>query len=184
MGWGLLINGDVTSVGDGIMACAILLPAGAVYFSILLHPVRLSKIYYICPMTQQERLDYVRHSYLLRIVLHMFFFICGLVILIPVSHFHAASFLLLFLNDLMVSALIPPEAQDETGVVYMVLLMPCYLILNLAQLVVLSDGESHLLALAVSYAVFFLLEVPMFVGYGKHIRRQLDAAASYERRNR
>jgi hypothetical protein len=84
----------------------------------------------------------------------------------------------------MVSALIPPEAQDETGVVYMVLLMPCYLILNLAQLVVLSDGESHLLALAVSYAVFFLLEVPMFVGYGKHIRRQLDAAASYERINR
>jgi hypothetical protein len=50
--------------------------------------------------------------------------------------------------------------------------------------VVLSDGESHLLALAVSYAVFFLLEVPMFVGYGKHIRRQLDAAASYERGNR
>jgi hypothetical protein len=163
------------------MESAVLIPMVIVYFSILLHPTRLSKMHYLCPMTRQERLDYVKRSYVFRIVVHMIFFLCGLAVLLSVSYFHAGSVLLLVLNDLMLSMLVPPDEQDENGWIYMIVLIPCYLVLNQSQLVVLSDAESHWIAQAVSYAVFLLLELPVFLGYRKHIKKQLAAAADYEK---
>jgi hypothetical protein len=172
---------DESSVEDIVMECALLLPVSVVYFSILLHPIRLSKMHYLCPMTRQERLDYVKRSYVFRIVVHMIFFLCGLAVLLSVSYFHVGSVLLLVLNDLMLSMLVPPDEQDENGWVYMIVLTPCYLVLNLSQLVVLSDAENHWIAQAVSYAVFLLLELPVFLGYRGRIKRQLAAAADYEK---
>jgi hypothetical protein len=134
-------------------------------------------------MTRQERLTYVRHSYFVQSAAHMTIFLCGLavlVVLVPVSNVHILSFLLLFLDDLLVSVLVLPGEQDDTGWIYTVALPIGYLFLNMVQLVVLSDDKSHWFALAASYAVFLLVEVPMFIGYMKHIRRQLADVGSYE----
>jgi hypothetical protein len=178
---GAVAEVDESAVKNIAMESAVLLPMVIVYFSILLHPTRLSKMHYLCPMTRQERLDYVKRSYVFRIVVHMIFFLCGLAVLLPVSYFHAGSVFLLLLNDLLLSMLVPPDEQDENGWIYMIVLIPCYLSLNQSQLVVLSDAESHWIAQAVSYAVFLLLELPVFWGYRRHIKRQLAAAADYEK---
>jgi hypothetical protein len=54
---GSVIEGrDESSVEDIVMECALLLPVSVVYFSILLHPIRLSKMHYLCPMTRQQRI--------------------------------------------------------------------------------------------------------------------------------
>jgi hypothetical protein len=180
---GLGLAGEDNTASDVIMECALLIPMAVVYYSILLHPLRLPKMYYLCPMTRQERLTYVRHSYLVQSAVHMILFLCGLavlVVLVPVSHVHILSFLLLFLDDLLVSVLVLPGEQDDTGWIYTVALPIGYLFLNMVQLVVLSDDKSHWFALAASYAVFLLVEVPMFIGYMKHIRRQLADVGSYE----
>jgi hypothetical protein len=172
---GIGLAGEDNTASDLIMECALLIPMAVVYYSILLHPLRLPKMYYLCPMTRQERLTYVRHSYFVQSAAHMLLFLCGLVVLV-----HILSFLLLFLDDLLVSVLVLPGEQDDTGWIYTVALPIGYLFLNMVQLVVLSDDKSHWFALAASYAVFLLVEVPMFIGYMKHIRRQLADVGSYE----
>jgi cytosine/uracil/thiamine/allantoin permease len=109
----------------------------------------------------------------------MLILLCGMAVLVQNGSFHAAAVLLMLLNNLILSALIPIGKNETLGELCLVLLLSCNLIVDFAQLTILFDDAPHQIAQVMSYVIFFCLEVPLLVGCLKHIKRELASAADY-----
>lgn len=54
------------------------------------------------------------------------------------------------------------------------------MITDLAQLALISDTQSQPVIQIILYAVFFLIELPLYIGIFKYTRKELQAAAVFE----
>lgn len=177
---------------DYIIFLAIYLPLLFILYSMKLHPVRLHKMMYLCPMEVSVRKMYVRNSYFFRIFVQMSVAMIGIAILIPFSHCGMISAAEILLNDLIMSILIPSvKKKDENlgnidkEMVYRMVMILMPLFLNLGQWVVISDREfhdkeSHVIFKLVNAGCLVLILLPLFVKYWKYVKDELAAAVYYE----
>lgn len=177
---------------DYIIFFTIYLPVLFILFSMKLHPVRLHKMMYLCPMGAAVRTVYVRNSYFFRIFIQMSVAMIGIAILIPFSHCGMISAAEILLNDLIMSILIPSvKKKDENlgnidkEMVYRIVMILMPLFLNLGQWVVISDREfhdkeSHVIFKLVNAGCLVLILLPLFVKYWKYVKDELAAAVYYE----
>lgn len=174
-----IFHGEENFSRGDILFLVLLLAFMLVTFSILTHPVRLSKMYYLCPMTKEGRLRYVRNSYLFRIAIHMVLLLICYIMISLFMRFHPLYFLLFFINSLIYSSLILVDNTLESGSVYVLLLMPDSLFSALIELAACEEEtlfNFYFIALIITTTIGCFL----MLGFIKHIRRELNAAAYYD----
>lgn len=197
--WGIILYPVVLFVihtglyqNDYIIFLAIYLPMLFILFSMKLHPVRLHKMMYLCPMEVSARTAYVSNSYFFRIFVQMIVTIIGIAVLIPFSHCGMISVAEILLNNLVMSILIPPVKKMDVDsenfdkeMVYQTVMILMPLFLNLGQWVVISDREfhdreTHVIFKVVNAGCLVLILLPLFIKYWKYVKNELAAAVYYE----
>lgn len=166
-----------TLAQDLAMGATLFIPMLFVYLSILLHPFKLTKMQYLCPMNRTERAKFIKASYLFRIILHNVILDLGLGILALISHFEAVPFIYLLLTNFFIST-ITCEYTKNTYL-QLIVLLPTHIITSASQLVTLSDNEPHRLLCIVSISVLLLIELPLTLNIRKYRLIAMKAAESY-----
>lgn len=127
-----------------------------------------------------ERARSVRLTYYFRVGIHMIIFLMGLLLLFSVGFFHWESLLFLLLNDFMLSTIVPIYGINGKAAFQLVVLLIAIMLTNMAQLVVISGPEPHRTVQIILYAIFFLIELPLFIGFSQYIKKELCAARNFE----
>lgn len=182
-----IVTGLFSEVKDAVMFAAVLIPIVYGYFDALIHPIRLDKQLYLCPMNKEERRILIRNTYRFRITFCMLLALLGTMILIVVSNFKPVSLAIILINDFLLFSEIVPRSNQVNGdwrqmaeTVQQVFLITIAFLMNIIQLVTLSDTEPHTLLTIVTILVVLLIEIPIAVNYRKYVVEELEKAASYE----
>ncbi len=174
------IAGENFQLTDALLSIGTFLPICIVMISVMEHPIRLRKMRYLCPQTEEERARSVRRTYYFRVGIHMIIFLLGLLLLFSVGFFHWESLVFLLLNDFMLSTIVPVNGINGKAVFQQVVLLIAIMLTNMAQLVVISGPEPHRTVQIILYAILFLIELPLFIGFSKYIKEELRAAKNFE----
>ena len=174
------IAGENFQLTDALLSIGMFLPICIVMVSVMEHPIRLRKMRYLCPQTEGERARSVRLTYYFRVGIHMIIFLMGLLLLFSVGFFHWESLVFLLLNDFMLSTIVPIYGINGKAAFQLVVLLIAIMLTNMAQLVVISGTEPHRTVQIILYAIFFLIELPLFIGFSQYIKKELCAARNFE----
>ena len=174
------IAGENFQLTDALLSIGMFLPICIVMVSVMEHPIRLRKMRYLCPQTEGERARSVRLTYYFRVGIHMIIFLMGLLLLFSVGFFHWESLVFLLLNDFMLSTIVPIYGINGKAAFQLVVLLIAIMLTNMAQLVVISGPEPHRTVQIILYAIFFLIELPLFIGFSQYIKKELCVAKNFE----
>ena len=176
-----VIWGDVSvNVMDIVMILSFFIPIQFVWFSVLLHPVRRGKMFYLLPMNSEKRGHMVKEDYLFQVSVHMFILLMGNAVIFTVGCFNIGSFVFMLLNAIIMSSFINIEERGGKAYIMQQVLLPICIFTNMAQLVVISDEELHMELQLVLYGIFFLVELPLFIQVVKYTLHRLNEASEYK----
>lgn len=158
-----------------------------ILYSIYMHPVRLRKMMYLCPMESDRRRRYIRCSYYFGITVRMVVAAIGTGILMALYHCDVIAITEILLNDLAMSLLIPSGKKPEDGygafpkeMVCMSFMIGTSMLCNLISALVIADGEPHRTLEIVIFACIVLIQGPLVFRYRKYVRSELEGAVYYE----
>lgn len=167
-----------------IICVAIFLPMLLTYLSIHIHPLKLGKMMYLCPMKPEERKEYIYGSYYFRIGFHMAIAILGLCIAFPMSYCDIFSSLQILLNHAMTAVLVSSVQKKENESsdlnVIGIFIVSIALISNIVEYGVIMDAEPDIAIKAGLFIVFCLIQIPLETAYVKHIKKELRNSVFYE----
>lgn len=175
-------NVGATRNNEWVYILAICIPVIFVYISAMIHPIKLDKMYYICPMSLKERKNYIIKSYMFRIFFHMLMFIPGIVVIMSMSKFRILSYIVIITNDFLISTLIPVRKVDsDKEMMCLMFLTEAMFFLNLSELVILTDKtDSHMIAQVVLICLLVFIVIPIYTIFYKYIKSELEKAAVYK----
>lgn len=158
-----------------------------ILFSVYMHPVRLCKMMYLCPMEADRRSRYIRSSYWFRIALRMFVAVIGAGILMLLYDGNVIAATEILLNDLVLSMLIPSEKKSDAGygiihkeTVCMICMIAVSMLSNFIQALAIADGEDDMVIDSIIFVCIVFIQLPLTVKYWKYVRDELEAAVYYE----
>lgn len=171
---------------DGIVFLAIYLPMLYILCSFYLHPVRLCKMMYLCPMGADRRRAYIRYSYWFRVVVHMAAAVAGMVLLMAYARCDGITAAEIIGSDFVLSILIPPKKRDECygSIDKETICLSCMIAFSILSgfglMVVVSDKEPHSVLQLVILAVLVVIQLPLTLRYLRYVKSELEAAVYYE----
>lgn len=181
--WFLMLGGGRE---DGIVFLMIYLPVLFIFFSFSMHPVRLHKMMYLCPMRADRRRAYIRYSYFFRIALQMAVAFAGTLLLMIYAHCSIISVAEILLSDFVLSILIPLKKKTDECygnfdrvTVYLSCMITISVLSDFGQMVIVSDKEPHVI-LQIIMVCFVVIQLPLMIRYRKYVKRELEAAVYYE----
>ena len=174
---------------DALIFCAVFLPMLFSYLSIYMHPLRPTKIMYLCPMHPEERKKYIYGTYFFRIGFQMLIAILGICISVLYSYCDIFSAIQILLNHFMAAIIIVPVGETDSrnnsinvkGRISREIIIITALISNLIQYGIIMDSYPDMLLKLILFIVFCLIQVPLGITYGKYIGKELQTAIYYER---
>lgn len=169
---------NVTAAGN-ITMLGYYVPVAIVYLSIFIHPVSLRKMYYVCPLTPDEREKLVRDSYIFRIVLHMLILTFGNIFIMTVTRFSIPVFIYVTINALITSTILPYGNKDGLSAYVIALFVIC-VVTNSWQFDILMSSFTPIIEERFLYSIMVLIEFPVCIGYARQVKRKLKSAAVYE----
>ena len=165
----------------------VYLPMLYILFSVYMHPVRLCKMMYLCPMEADRRRQYIRSSYCFRIALRMSVAVIGAGILMMSYDCDVIAVTEILLNDLVLSMLIPPgrKSEDRAGIfhketVCMICMIVVSMLSNFVQALAAADGEAGRVIDIIIFACIVFIQIPLSAMYWKYVRDELERAVHYE----
>lgn len=158
-----------------------------ILYSVYMHPVRLRKMMYLCPMEASRRRQYIRCSYDFSIVVRMSVAVIGAGVLTAVYDCDVIAVVEILLNDLALSLLIPTGRRTDGGygtfsreTVCMCFMIGVSMLCNLIAALVISDGEPHrTLDIIIAVCIVFI-QIPLVLWYRKYVHGELEKAVYYE----
>lgn len=167
----------------------ILLPMGLLCVDALFHSPALNKMMYLCPMSRDERKQYIYNLYYFGVAIRMLIFLMGVCIIIPFSHCDIFSAVLILLNDSLIAILVSCEKKREGDVVNKEIvlqtwLMASALISNIVETAVVADELPDFIVKLALLGIFVIVQLPMAVKYGRYVKQRLNDAVYYETRQR
>ena len=154
------------------------------YYSICIHPLKLGKMMYLCPMNPEERKEYIYGSYYFRIGFHMVIVLLGLCIAVPLSYCDIFSSLQILLNHAMTVVLVTSVQKKENERsdlnVIGIFIVITALISNIVEYGIIMDAEPDIAIKVSLFIVFCLIQVPLEIAYVKHIKKELRNSVFYE----
>ena len=184
---------------DTVLFFAYIVPVIFIWLSIMVHPVRLPKMMYLCPMDRKERTEYVYNSFRFRIIFSMMIALVGIGELILFFGFDGIAISALFINDLIFCMLIPSAAVSERNgrsedkvnnwatedikTILESFITMLGVFSSMAFTVFLTNqgmSAEAKVGEVILFVVMLLFEIPMAKGYRKYMKQELDAAICYE----
>lgn len=172
---------------DGIVFLMIYLPVLFIFFSFSMHPVRLHKMMYLCPMRADRRRAYIRYSYFFRIAVQMAAAFAGTVLLMVYAQCSIISAAEILLSDFILSILIPLKKKTDEcygnfdrETVYLSCMITISVLSAFGQMVIVSDKEPHVILQIIIMVCFVMIQLPLTLRYWKYVKRELEAAVYYE----
>ena len=163
------------------MVSGLIMPILLVMLSVMTHPVRHGKMFYLCPMTPVERRGIVRREYIFRVIIHMLLMAAGLAAAFSMAYFNWLSLICVVINDVMICLLIPSENKENSDYIIMAAIVVIGVLINLVQLVIISNPENYYIVQIIVYIFLVAVEIPLFVKYTGFIRKELKTADYYEK---
>lgn len=172
---------------DGkIIFMLVYLPMLYIIFSVYMHPVRLCKMMYLCPMGVDERRQYIRSSYRFGIFVCMSVAAIGVGMVMMLYDCNMAAVAEILLNDLVLSLMIPSEKSQAEGygsirkeTVGMICMIVVSMLSNFILALAVADKDPGD-AMVIVLAGIVLIQIPLMIGYRKYVRSELEAAVYYE----
>lgn len=90
-----------------IIASGYIISLAICCLSIFTHPSELRTMYYVCPLTTNEREKLVRNSYIFRVAVHMLILTIGNIFMMMAVRFSASVFIYITINAFIISTLLP-----------------------------------------------------------------------------
>ncbi len=186
------INFSLNETENLIIYPALFFPVWLILFSEAIHPIRLSKNMYLCPMTVQERRRMIYHGYYFRIGLHMMVAIAGLVIYILLGNKDVLLILEYLANSFALSILSltnstgekketkRDHAQADWENWQIAFLIPTTLICHFILAGTILDGKNVFYVKIGVFLAMLLIELPLTLSYRKILRREMEGALYYE----
>lgn len=175
------------STGEKSSFLIVYLPMLYILFSVYMHPVRLCKMMYLCPMEAGRRRQYIRSSYWFRIALRMSVAAIGAGILMLFYDCDVTAVTEMLLNNLVLSMLIPSGKKSDEGygtirkeTVCMICMIAVSMLSNYIQALAAADGEDNMVIDIIIFACIVFIQLPLSVKYWKYVRSELEAAVYYE----
>ena len=147
--------------------------------SIFTHPAELRTMYYVCPLTTNEREKLVRNSYIFRVAVHMLILTIGNIFMMMAVRFSASVFIYITINAFIISTLLPYGKKDGLLSYVMALIIICT-ITDCWQFDILMSSFTPVIEERFLYSIMVLIEFPVCIGYIRNVRRKLKSAAVYE----
>lgn len=175
---------------DGIVFLAIYLPILYILCSFNLHPVRLCKMMYLCPMGAKRRRAYIRYSYCFRVAVHMAVAVAGIVLLTAYARCDGITAAEIIGSDFVLSILIPPKKRDECygsfgkETIYLSCMIALSVLSGFGLMVAVSDNEPHRVLQFVILVVLVSIQLPLTLRYLSYVKSELEAAVYYEEKER
>lgn len=167
-----------------IILAAIFLPMLLTDYSICIHPLKLDKMMYLCPMNPEERKEYIYGSYYFRIGFHMVIVLLGLCIAVPLSYCDIFSSLQILLNHAMTVVLVTSVQKKENERsdlnIIGIFIVITALISNIVEYGIIMDAEPDIAIKVSLFIVFCLIQIPLEIAYVKHIKKELRNSVFYE----
>ena len=148
-------------------------------FSISTHPAELRTMYYVCPLTTDERENLVRNSYIFRVAVHMLILTIGNIFMMMAVRFSTPVFIYITINAFIISTMLPYGNKDGLSSYVMALIIICT-ITDCWQFDILMSSFTPVIEERFLYAIMVLIEFPVCIGYIRNVRRKLKSAAVYE----
>lgn len=179
----VFLGKDKISWQNALVQFAIFTPLAFIYFSVLAHPVQLSKMMYLCPLSSKERRSYIYGAYYFRIGIHMLSGILAVCIAAIFSYCDIFSAIEILLNYLMISLLVSQES-NKTGtgssMVIGEIIFAAALLSNLLQLGIVWDDQPDMWIKALLFVLFCFVQVPLEIKHLKFVNKQLQTAVFFE----
>lgn len=147
--------------------------------SIFTHPAELRTMYYVCPLTTNEREKLVRNSYIFRVAVHMLILTIGNIFMMMAVRFSASVFIYITINAFIISTLLPYGKKDGLLSYVMALIIICT-ITDCWQFDILMSSFTPIIEERFLYSIMLLIEFPVCIGYARQVKRKLKSAAIYE----
>ena len=147
--------------------------------SIFTHPAELRTMYYVCPLTTNEREKLVRNSYIFRVAVHMLILTIGNIFMMMAVRFSASVFIYITINTFIISTLLPYGKKDGLLSYVMALIIICT-ITDCWQFDILMSSFTPIIEECFLYSIMVLIEFPVCIGYARQVKRKLKSAAVYE----
>ena len=126
--------------------------------SIFTHPAELRTMYYVCPLTTNEREKLVRNSYIFRVAVHMLILTIGNIFMMMAVRFSASVFIYITIMALIIICTITDCWQFD----------------------ILMSSFTPIIEERFLYSIMVLIEFPVCIGYARQVKRKLKSAAVYE----
>ena len=182
---------------DTVLVFAYIVPVIFIWLSIMVHPVRLPKMMYLCPMDRKERTEYVYNSFRFRIIFSMVIASVGIGALILFIGFDGIAISALFINDLIFCMLIPSGAVHERNgrsddkvndwadikmtLETFITMLGAFSSMAFGMFLINPEMSAEAkVGEVVLFVVMLMFEIPMVKGYRKYMKQELAAAICYE----
>ena len=162
-----------------IIASGYIISLAICCLSIFTHPAELRTMYYVCPLTTNEREKLVRNSYIFRVAVHMLILTIGNIFMMMAVRFSASVFIYITINAFIISTLLPYGKKDGLLSYVMALIIICT-ITDCWQFDILMSSFTPIIEERFLYSIMVLIEFPVCIGYARQVKRKLKSAAVYE----
>lgn len=171
---------------EKIVCLLVYLPMLYILFSVYMHPIRLCKMMYLCPMEPDERRQYIRSSYRFGIFVHFSVAVIGLGMLVMLYDCDMIAVAEILLNDLVLSLLISSRKRQEEGygailkeTVCMICMIVVSMLSNFILALAVADKDPGKVMIIILAGIVFI-QIPLSIGYRKYVRSELEAVVYYE----
>ena len=174
-------SGGLTAWRNAAVENALLLPMIFIYGSVMVHPVRLAKIMYLCPMSPKERRTYICGLYCFRIGVHMLAAIAGLCFVVAYSYCDMISAMQILINYMLSAVLVNHRQEtDKKVMVIGEIIFVAAMLSNAMQFAIVLDIVPHPLVRWCLFWIFCFVQLPLEIWYVKYIRSALRTAVYYD----
>ena len=179
------------------------------WYANVIHPMVLSKMFYLCPMNKDERKKYIVNSYIFKIAFSMAVSVPGLILVVIYFGFDPLMLITAVISNLIINIMIPTELYMKENVeadignlfyfdyiyayeewkdkecaikIALVLAITTFANLNFMGLTDMEvvDGGSVDFVRIIIFLIMLSIEIPLVKGYKNFIKLHIKVAEEFE----
>ena len=177
----VIIRGIMGYKFEMIRDTILLLGFFFIWVSQIKHPLRLDRMYYLCPMDQAERRDYLKNGFVFRGCLHSIFVVITSLILYFACRVNIFAVVYIIADGIMYSFLCNVR-DNKKDFIRAVFLKPAMFLSAYLQFALPSAGleKDDYFFIACSFAFLLLVELPLFISVIRSVGKDIEIIASCE----
>jgi hypothetical protein len=178
---GIITGGSAYLWSDALRDSIFTIVYLIIWISQIKHPLKMSRMYYLCPMKREERVVYLKNAYLFRSIFHSLLIVISCIALYVVSDTGIYPLLYILPCGLMYSFL-SNVRDNKKDFVRAVILKPAMYISSYIQFTLPASGfkTGDLVFIACSFAFMLLIELPIFISLMRTVKEDIKHIAICE----